>query len=51
MFEADVIIGSLFVDFYAKYDRLEDAHHCFDKINEKKNALMLSFSSREAIPT
>ncbi|KAM7492237.1 hypothetical protein LguiA_035158 [Lonicera macranthoides] len=49
MFKADVIVGSLFVDFYAKYDRLEDAHHCYDKINEKKNALMLSFSDIKAI--
>ncbi|KAM7514584.1 hypothetical protein LguiA_004167 [Lonicera macranthoides] len=50
MFETDVFVGSALVDFYAKCDRMQDAHRCFDEINEKSlvswNALMLGYSNR-----
>ena len=46
MFEADVFVGSQLVDFYAKYDRLEDAHHCFDEINEKNFVFLEHFDAQ-----
>lgn len=50
MFETDVFVSSALVDFYAKCDRMQDAHCCFDEINEKSlvswNALMLGYSNR-----
>jgi pentatricopeptide repeat protein len=40
-------VGSALVDFYAKCDKLVDAHHCFDEIYEKNvvswNALILGY--------
>lgn len=49
-FATDVVIGSSLVDFYAKCNELEDAHLCFNEINEKNiiswNALILGYSKR-----
>ena len=49
-FESDVCVGSALVDFYAKCDKLEDAHCCFDEIYEKNvvswNALILGYSNK-----
>ncbi|XP_059449034.1 pentatricopeptide repeat-containing protein At3g58590 isoform X2 [Corylus avellana] len=49
-FESDVYVGSALVDFYAKCDKLVDAHHCFDEIYEKNvvswNALILGYSNK-----
>lgn len=48
-FEADVYAGSALVDFYAKFDKVEEAHLCFDEITEKTlvswNSLMLGYSN------
>uniref|UniRef100_A0A2N9ED28 Pentacotripeptide-repeat region of PRORP domain-containing protein n=1 Tax=Fagus sylvatica TaxID=28930 RepID=A0A2N9ED28_FAGSY len=49
-FESDVYVGSALVDFYAKCDKLEAAHFCFDEIYEKNvvswNALILGYSTK-----
>lgn len=49
-FESDVYVGSALVDFYAKYDKLVDAHRCFDEIYEKNvvswNSLILGYSNK-----
>ena len=49
-FESDVYVGSALVDFYAKCDKLEAAHCCFDEIYEKNvvswNALILGYSTK-----
>uniref|UniRef100_A0A9I9DKA3 Pentatricopeptide repeat-containing protein At3g58590 n=1 Tax=Cucumis melo TaxID=3656 RepID=A0A9I9DKA3_CUCME len=43
--ESDVFVGTALIDFYAKFKKLEEAHHCFDEIAEKNvvswNALIL----------
>ncbi|CAL5186069.1 unnamed protein product [Lathyrus oleraceus] len=48
-FESDVIVGTVLVDFYAKFEKLVSAHYCFDQIEEKNvvswNALMLGYSN------
>ncbi|KAK3010077.1 hypothetical protein RJ639_012248 [Escallonia herrerae] len=53
VFESDVYIGSALVDFYAKCDRLEDAHRCFDKIREKNlvswNALLAGYANKDCL--
>ncbi|KAL2476693.1 Pentatricopeptide repeat-containing protein [Abeliophyllum distichum] len=50
-FESDVYTGSGLVDFYAKCDKVEEAHLCFDEITEKTsvswNSLMLGYSKRD----
>ncbi|KAI4333874.1 hypothetical protein L6164_018629 [Bauhinia variegata] len=47
-FESDVIVGTALVDFYAKCDKLVEAHRCFDYIEGKnvasRNALILGYS-------
>ncbi|KAK9284332.1 hypothetical protein L1049_023503 [Liquidambar formosana] len=49
-FESDVFVGSALVNFYAKCDKLEDAHHCFDEIFVKNvvswNALIVGYSNK-----
>lgn len=49
-FEKDVRVGSSLVNLYAKCDRLDCAHRCFDEILEKNliswNALLLGYSNR-----
>jgi pentatricopeptide repeat protein len=49
-FESDVYVGSALVDFYAKCDKLVDAHRCFDEIYEKNvvswNSLILGYSNK-----
>ncbi|KAA0054448.1 pentatricopeptide repeat-containing protein [Cucumis melo var. makuwa] len=46
--ESDVFVGTALIDFYAKFKKLEEAHHCFDEIAEKNvvswNALILGYS-------
>ncbi|WOG98697.1 hypothetical protein DCAR_0418041 [Daucus carota subsp. sativus] len=46
-FEFDVFVGSALVDFYAKCGRMEDAHCCFDEIQDKNvvswNSLMIGY--------
>ncbi|TXG55064.1 hypothetical protein EZV62_020320 [Acer yangbiense] len=48
--ECDVVVGSALVDFYAKCDNLEDAHHCFYEIFDKNvvswNALILGYANK-----
>ncbi|CAI9784394.1 unnamed protein product [Fraxinus pennsylvanica] len=50
-FQSDVYAGSALVDFYAKCDKVEEAHLCFDEITEKTsvswNSLMLGYSKRD----
>ncbi|XWS63054.1 hypothetical protein CRYUN_Cryun06bG0063900 [Craigia yunnanensis] len=49
-FQSDVFVGSALVDFYAKCDKLEDSHRCFDGIYEKNivswNALILGYADK-----
>lgn len=49
-FECDVVCGSALVSFYAKCDKVEEAHSCFDAITQKNlvswNCLMLGYSNR-----
>ncbi|XP_047947577.1 pentatricopeptide repeat-containing protein At3g58590 [Salvia hispanica] len=49
-FECDVVCGSALVSFYAKCDKVEEAHSCFDAITHKNlvswNSLMLGYSNR-----
>ncbi|CAN4103263.1 unnamed protein product [Withania somnifera] len=49
-FDCDVYVGSALLDCYAKCDKLDDAHACFDQISEKTvvswNTLMLGYSSK-----
>ncbi|XP_057956014.1 pentatricopeptide repeat-containing protein At3g58590 isoform X2 [Malania oleifera] len=49
-YEFDVFVGSALVDFYAKCDKIEDAHRCFDEIYEKNvvswNALIFGYSTQ-----
>ena len=48
--ESNVFVGSALVGFYAKCDKLESAHRCFDEIDEKNvvcwNALILGYSNK-----
>lgn len=48
-FDSDVYVGTSLVDFYARWDKLDSAHCCFDKINEKNvvswNTLILGYSN------
>ncbi|KAI4306627.1 hypothetical protein L6164_029888 [Bauhinia variegata] len=48
-FESDVSVGTALVDFYAKCDKLVEAHNCFDHIKEKNmvswNVLILGYSN------
>ncbi|PIN07412.1 hypothetical protein CDL12_20023 [Handroanthus impetiginosus] len=49
-FESDVYTGSALVNFYAKCDRVQEAHACFDSITQKNvvswNSLMLGYSNK-----
>ncbi|KAG8386822.1 hypothetical protein BUALT_Bualt03G0188800 [Buddleja alternifolia] len=49
-FESDVYTGSALVNFYAKCDKLQEAHICFDGITHKNlvcwNSLMMGYSTR-----
>ncbi|XVF18019.1 hypothetical protein REPUB_Repub10bG0175300 [Reevesia pubescens] len=49
-FQSDVFVGSALVDFYAKCDKLVDAHRCFDGIYEKNvvswNALIVGYAGK-----
>lgn len=49
-FESDVFCGSALVGFYAKCDKVEEAHCCFDGIIQKNlvswNSLMMGYSNR-----
>lgn len=49
-FESDVYTGSALVNFYAKFDKMQQAHICFDGITQKNlvswNSLMLGYSNR-----
>lgn len=49
-FESDVFCGSSLVSFYAKCDKLEAAHRCFDGITQKNlvswNSLMQGYSNK-----
>lgn len=49
-FESDVFSGSALVSFYAKCDRVQEAHCCFDGITQKNtvswNSLMMGYSNR-----
>ncbi|KAL5793664.1 hypothetical protein ACOSP7_002258 [Xanthoceras sorbifolium] len=46
----DVVVGSALVDFYAKCDNMEDAHHCFYEIFDKNvvswNALIMGYANK-----
>ncbi|KDP31776.1 hypothetical protein JCGZ_12237 [Jatropha curcas] len=48
--ETDVYVGSAWVDYYAKCDKLDDARHCFFKINGRNvvswNSLILGFANK-----
>nr|GMC83127.1 pentatricopeptide repeat-containing protein At3g58590 [Ipomoea batatas] len=48
--ENDVYMGSALMDFYVKFDKLEEAHCCFNEMCEKSlvpwNTLMLGYSNR-----
>lgn len=50
--ESYVYVGSALVDFYAKFDKLEVALVCFDKISDKNlvswNSLMAGYSNRNS---
>nr|AYM00630.1 pentatricopeptide repeat protein [Salvia miltiorrhiza] len=49
-FESDVFCGSALVNFYAKFDKVEEAHCCFDGITQKNlvswNSLMMVYSNK-----
>ncbi|KAH6780651.1 hypothetical protein C2S52_011888 [Perilla frutescens var. hirtella] len=49
-FEFDVFCGSALVSFYAKCDRVQEAHCCFDGITQKNlvswNSLMMGYSKK-----
>ncbi|KAK6140836.1 hypothetical protein DH2020_025421 [Rehmannia glutinosa] len=49
-FESHVYTGSALVTFYAKCDKMQEAHTCFDAITQKNlvawNSLMLGYSNR-----
>lgn len=49
-YEADVYSGSVLVDFCVKYDKVQEAHDCFDGITWKDlvswNSLMLGYSRK-----
>ncbi|KAI3457158.1 hypothetical protein Pfo_013821 [Paulownia fortunei] len=49
-FESDVYTGSALVNFYAKREKVQEAHICFDGITQKNlvswNSLMLGYSNR-----
>ncbi|KAL8468704.1 hypothetical protein ACS0TY_031774 [Phlomoides rotata] len=49
-FDSDVYTGSALVNFYAKCDKVQEAHICFDGITQKNlvswNSLMLGYSNR-----
>lgn len=48
--ENDVYMGSALTDFYVKFNKLEEAHRCFNEICEKNlvswNTLMLGYSNK-----
>ncbi|CAK9135596.1 unnamed protein product [Ilex paraguariensis] len=50
MFESNAFVGTALVDFYAKFDNMEDAHRCFNELYEKNlvswNALIQGYSNR-----
>ncbi|KAL4589714.1 hypothetical protein LXL04_002623 [Taraxacum kok-saghyz] len=50
--EKDYIIGTSLVNLYAKHDRLDYAHRCFEEINDKNlvswNALINGYSNRRS---
>nr|GEU31146.1 hypothetical protein [Tanacetum cinerariifolium] len=52
-FENDVTIGSALVNLYAKCEKLDCAHHCFDEILDKNliswNALLLGYSNKSCL--
>ncbi|KZV27264.1 pentatricopeptide repeat-containing protein [Dorcoceras hygrometricum] len=49
-FESSVYSGTSLVDFYAKRDKMEEAHICFDGITQKNlvswNSLIMGYSNR-----
>ncbi|KAJ8752103.1 hypothetical protein K2173_001778 [Erythroxylum novogranatense] len=48
-FQTDVFVGSALVDYYAKWNKLDDAYSCFLDINEKNvvswNTLILGYAN------
>lgn len=51
-FSSDVFVGSSLVDLYSKYEKLNEAHGCFDEICEKSvvswNALLSGYASAQS---